>query len=242
MASHPLHLLVRKLEGGVQLDAEQRQAIYALPHMIRATPAGTYLLREGDPPTICAVLVTGYALRHKITRHGVRQIVSLQIPGEALDFQHLSLHTADHNIQTLTQADLALVPMQAVHDLAARHPAIADAILRHVQIEASIAREWMVNIGRRTARERLAHLLCEFACRLDAQGLVNGEGYELPMTQEQIGDALGLTSVHVNRSIRALEEEGLITRARRVISFPDIQRLRSVADFNDLYLHLRRQD
>ncbi len=236
---HPLDLLVRKLEHNHALSNEDREAIRNLPFTVRTVPPATYLSREGEPPSFCAVVVSGYAFRHKITGSGARQIVSLHIPGEALDFQSLSLACTDHNIQTLTHTELAMVPMAAMRDLSAARPAIGKAILRQLLVESSIFREWIVNVGRRSARERLAHLLCEFACRLDAQGLsVPGGHYELPMTQEQIGDALGLTSVHVNRSIKALSEEGLLTRKGRILSFPDIRRLREVADFSELYLHL----
>jgi CRP-like cAMP-binding protein len=127
--------------------------------------------------------------------------------------------------------------MPALRALVSERPAIMRAVLLDMLVEASILREWVTNIGRRSARSRLAHLLCEFACRLTAQGFT-GDAHELPMTQEQIGDALGLTSVHVNRSIKALEADGLISRARRHISFPDIAKLRDVGDFSSLYLHL----
>jgi CRP-like cAMP-binding protein len=236
---HPLDLLLRKLDGGRMLDLADRQAVLDLPMTVRSVPAATYLTREGEPPGSCAVIIEGYAFRHKITGNGARQIVSLHIPGEALDFQGLTLAHADHNIQTLTRAELAVVPMSAIRELTLTRPAVGRAIVTQMLVEASIFREWIVNVGRRSARERLAHLLCEFACRLDAQGLADGGGYELPMTQEQIGDALGLTSVHVNRSIKALSEEGLLTRKGRVISFPDIRRLREVGDFSELYLHLQ---
>ncbi len=235
---HPLDLLVRKLENDSLLAADDSRAIYELPFTLRSVPPATYLLREGEPASICAVLISGYAFRHKITGSGARQIVSLHIPGEALDFASLSLSYADHNIQTLSHAELALVPMAAMRELAASRRNIQSAVLTQLAIEASISREWVVNVGRRNARERLAHLLCEFASRLDAQQLSAPDGYDLPMTQEQIGDALGLTSVHVNRSIKALAEEGLLSRRGRVLSFPDIRRLREVADFSELYLHL----
>jgi CRP-like cAMP-binding protein len=110
-----------------------------------------------------------------------------------------------------------------------------------ILVEASIFREWVLNLGRRDSRTRLAHLLCEFAIRLEAQGLADENGYELPMTQEQLADALGLTSVHVNRTIMALEAEGFIHRDRRRMRFPNWRRMRDVADFNQRYLHLQPQ-
>jgi CRP-like cAMP-binding protein len=104
-------------------------------------------------------------------------------------------------------------------------------------IDASIFREWVVNVGRRDSRARVAHLLCEFSLRLEAAGLARNHRYELPMTQEQLADAVGLTAVHVNRVLKQLGEDGLITRDRRTITIEDWQRLRDVGDFNERYLH-----
>ncbi len=195
-------------------------------------------MREGDPPHQCGILLGGFAYRQKLTGDGARQIVSLHIPGEPLDFQNLFLDEADHSVQTLTRADIAFVARSQFQDLIWSRPAIANAILMYILVEASIFREWVLNVTRRDARARLAHILCEVGIRLDAVGLAEQFGYELPMTQEQLADALGLTPVHVNRTLKALESEGLIERRKRHLSFPDWRRLREVADFNPRYLHL----
>lgn len=235
--AHPLDLLVRRLGDGEPLPADDVEALLALPYTRRVVPPATYLMREGEPVVTCSVLISGMAYRHKIAFSGARQIVSLHIAGEPLDFESLHLQYVDHNVQTLTHAELAVIPQSAVRELLVRRPTLATAVMRYLLVEASILREWILNIGRRPARERLAHLLCEYAYRLDAQGLSNGRGYELKMTQEQMGDALGLTSVHVNRSLRTLEGEGLIERRGRIVSFPNVKQLRKVADFSELYLH-----
>jgi CRP-like cAMP-binding protein len=237
----PLGLLVRKLSRHVVLPPSDCAALLALPHTLRMLDHSTYLLREGDPPQYCAVLTSGFAYRQKLTGEGARQIVSLHIPGEALDLQSLYLDVADHNIQTLTRAEVALVPRAAMRELIETRPAIAHAVMVEILVEASISREWTLNIGRRDAQTRLAHLLCEVAVRLDAQGLSGGEGYELPMTQEQLGDALGLTAVHVNRTLKALEGLGLIVRNRRHVGIPQWTGLRDVGDFTGRYLHFGPQ-
>lgn len=237
----PLALLARKLQSHIALSAEDKEAILALPTTIRTLEPLTYLVREGEAATHCAVLISGFAFRHKLTGDGARQIVSVHVPGDALDFQHLFLDTADHNVQTLTRAEVAMVSRAALQELAQSRPMVARAITVAILVEASILREWVLNIGRRNARQRLAHLLCEVAMRLDAQGLATDYGYELLMTQEQLGDALGLTSVHVNRTIKSLESEGLIQRDRRRITFPRWQELRELADFSARYLHLQQQ-
>jgi len=144
-------------------------------------------------------------------------------------------------VQTLTHADVATIPRTALRELARSRSAIGNAIFVSTLVEGSISREWTLNIGRRDARSRLAHFLCEFAIRLDVVGLTPGQGYELPMSQEQLGDALGLTAVHVNRTIKSLEADGLITRNRRRISFPRWDALRELADFSSRYLHLEHK-
>lgn len=229
---------IRKLSAYGTLSDKDRSAIRALPCSLRVMEPAGYIVREGEPPKFCTVLDTGCAFRQKLTGDGARQIVSLRIPGDPLDFQSLYLDVSDHNIQTLTRARVGFVPRAAIQDLLHDRPAVANAVMIDILIEASITREWLLNIGRRSARQRLAHLLCEFAMRMDAQGLTVDDSYELPMTQEQLGDALGLTSVHVNRTLKALEGEGVLTRAGRRIAFTGWQEVRRIADFSAIYLHL----
>jgi CRP-like cAMP-binding protein len=239
--SNPLELMVRKLELHSPLEESDRQAILSIPHTVRTLEPSTYTVREGDPPTHCGVLLSGFAYRQKLTSDGSRQIVSLHIPGEALDFQNLFLDVADHSVQMLTRGEMAFIARSELQQLARSSAGVGHAILVTILVEASIFREWVLNVGRRDSRTRLAHVLCEFAIRLEALGLTDRYGYELPMTQEQLADALGLTPVHVNRTLKALEAEGLIKRNKRNVSFPDWEKMREVADFNQRYLHLDQQ-
>lgn len=235
---HPLQPLIHKLGLHTQLSASDRHAISVLPFRLKTCEAGDYLVREGDRPTACGVPVSGFAYRQKQTGDGARQIVSIHIPGEALDFQHLFLEVADHSIQMLTRGEVALIPMAAIHRLMVENVMVGRAVIAAILVESSMFREWVLNVGRRDARSGMAHLLCEFALRMRSVGLADGEDFELPITQEQLADALGLTPVHVNRTLRALEVEGLITRNRRQIRMPSWERMREVADFNQRYLHL----
>jgi CRP-like cAMP-binding protein len=238
---HPLELLVRNLELRSPLPPEDRVAVLNLPYTLRTLEAATYTVREADAPEHCAVLVSGFAYRQKLTGDGARQIVALHIPGDALDFQNLFLDVSDHSIQMLTRAEVAYVAIKDLQVLARERQAVGHAILVKILVEASIFREWVLNVGRRDARMRVAHLLCELGVRLDVEGMAENYGYELPMTQEQLADAVGLTPVHVNRTLKALEAEGLIVRSKRSVSFPDWKRLRLVGDFNQRYLHLEPQ-
>jgi CRP-like cAMP-binding protein len=234
-------MLLRNLEIRAPLPEEDRQAVLALPHIMRTLEAAAYTIREAEPPEQCAVLVSGFAFRQKLTGEGARQIVALHIPGDALDFQNLFLNVADHSVQMLTRGEVAFINRSDLQKLARTRPAVGHAILVKILVEASIFREWVLNVGRRDSRTRIAHLLCELAVRLNEEGLAEDYGYDLPMTQEQIADAVGLTPVHVNRTLKALEADGLVIRTKRNISFPEWQRLRSVGDFNQRYLHLEPQ-
>ena len=229
--------LIRKLERLNRLDEEDREAIRGLPYRIMTETAQTHLVREGDDVTHCCLLLHGYACRNKMTRKGGRQIVSFHMAGDILDVQHLLLSRADHNVQAITDVITACIPRNALKAVASARPAIAEALWRDSLIDASVFREWVLNVGRRDAKSRIAHMLCEFATRCEAAGLGSAERFHVPMTQEQIADATGLTGVHVNRMLRELTDEGIIARDRRDLSIVDWPRMKAVADFSRDYLH-----
>jgi len=237
-----LKLFLRDLESHSPISADDRQAILRLPMRLRRLDAGSYIVREGDVPKNCCILVEGFAYRQKVTGTGSRQILSVCIPGDAIDFQNMFLDISDHSVQLLTRATVADIPREALQALVLKQPAIGVAVIHSTLIEASILREWVVNVGRRDARSRIAHVLCEFAVRLEARGLASKEGFELPMTQEQLADATSLTPVHVNRVLKSLQADGLISRQRRNIQFIDWRALQDTADFSRRYLHLPGED
>jgi CRP-like cAMP-binding protein len=229
--------MIRRIGRFAALSHYDREALRALPHSLRTCSAGQYLVRDGDEPDHCCLLVSGFAYRHKITGEGARQIISIHMPSEFVDLQNVFLDLSDHNVQCLTEAEIAFIPRGAVREVAMASPAIGRALWIETLIDASIFREWVVNVGRRDSRARVAHLLCEFSLRLEAAGLATDHCYELPMTQEQIADTVGLTPVHVNRVLRQLGEEGLIERDRRSIRIVDWRRMRDAGDFGERYLH-----
>jgi CRP-like cAMP-binding protein len=235
---NPLAPLVRKLLLHAQLDEQDQSAILALPHMLRHMEGGKYIVREAEKPTHCCLVVSGFAVRHKIVEGGGRQIVNIHVAGDMVDLQNSLLAVADHNVQTLTPTEAAFIPREALVELAFSRPAVGKAFWLETLVEASIAREWIANVGRRDARTRIAHLLCEFAYRLDAVGIGEECNYQLPMTQEQLADTVGLTAVHVNRTLKALDAEGLTTRSQRSVKINDWKRMAQVADFRSTYLHL----
>lgn len=233
-----LQLLVQRLDALSPLDADDKAAIAALPHTLKTVRAHEYIVREGARAENSCLLRSGFATRHKIVADGGRQIVSVHMMGDMVNLQNSLLKTADHSVQALTDAEVALIPGTAIVALAATRPAVAIAMWLDTLVDGAIFREWIANVGRRDARARTAHVLCEFALRQEKAGLATRNQYDLPMTQEQLGDALGLTSVHVNRTLKALEAARLIARDKRTVTISDWDALRKVGDFDPSYLFL----
>ena len=234
--------LVRKLESIAELSAEDERAVRSLPLAIKTLPADTDIVREGERPSQSCLVVDGFACRYKLTPAGRRQIMSFHIPGDVPDVQSLLLRTMDHSLGTLTPCRLAFVTHESLRDLIRQRPRIADAFWRDTLIDAAVFREWMVGIGRRSARQRIAHLLCELLVRLEAVGLTEDHAYELPVTQEELGDALGLSSVHVNRVLQELRQNGLVVLRGRRLSTPDWEGLKAAGEFDPTYLHLDHKE
>ena len=239
----PLQPMVRKLSYWAELDASDEQAILNLPHRTKVIERHGHILRERDRTTHSCVLLEGFAIRHKIVVGGARQIVAVHMKGDIVDLQNSFLGVADHGVQVLTHAEVAFIPREAVKQLAFERPNVGMAMWFDTLVDASVFREWIANIGRRNANTRIAHLLCEFSLRLKVAGLGEATDYELPMTQEQIADATGLTPVHVNRTLKALEAEQLIARkSSRAVTIGDWRKLAEAGDFDSTYLHLNEHE
>jgi CRP-like cAMP-binding protein len=237
-----LAAMLPKLERWAPFSAGDRAAVGALPHALRRVRASQYIVREGDRSENCSLLLSGFAYRSKIVADGGRQILAVLMAGDMVDFQNSLLDTADHHVQAMTDVELALIPRETILGIAAERPVVGRAIWHDTLVDGSIQREWTVNVGRRDARTRLAHLLCEFALRARQAGLGELCDYQLPMTQEHLADCLGLTPVHVNRTLKGLERDGLLGRRRRNVQVRDWEGLARAGDFSDSYLHLGTQD
>ncbi len=234
-----LEPLVRKLAYRVNLDVADREALLALPHQMKTMESHHYIVREGDRAQHSCLMLSGFSVRHKTVGSGSRQIVAIHMKGDVVDLQNSLLEVADHSVQMLTAGKVAVIPRDEIVRIAFERPTIGKAMWLDTLVDGSIFRESVANVGRRDGYTRLAHLLCEFALRLRLAGLSNGNDYELPMTQEQLADATGLTSVHLNRMIRLLEAQGLISRASpRAITIGDWKKLAEAGDFDSGYLHL----
>jgi CRP-like cAMP-binding protein len=236
--SSALKPMVQKLSNWFTLNEADEQAVLALPHRVRVVEPHHFLVRERQAATHCCVMLSGYSVRHKIVAGGARQIVAIHMKRDLVDLQSSLLGTADHSVQMLTKGEVAFIPRAAVEQIALERPRIGIAMWKDTLVDGSIFREWIANVGRRDSTTRMAHLLCEFAVRLKLAGLGEQTSYELPMTQDQLADAVGLTPVHVNRTLQLLERHNLITRNKRSVSVADWQKLADAGDFDPTYLHL----
>jgi len=235
-----LEPLVEKLLYRSDLSDGDRAAVMALPFTVRTLERHQFIVRERELATHSCVMLSGFSIRSKLVATGHRQILAIHMKGEIVDLQNSLLKVADHSVQMLTSGQVALIPGEEVIRLTEDRPKVAQAMWIDTLVDASIFREWIANVGRRDARTRIAHVLCEFAVRLRLAGLGRDTDYELPMTQEQLADTTGLTSVHVNRTLKMLEKDGLIGRPNpRLIAIGDWRKLAEVGDFDTNYLHLR---
>ena len=219
------------------MSEEDRAAIEALPFNRQHFGKEAYIVREGQAVAECALLLSGFAFRQKLLRSGSRQIISFHVAGEFVDLQNSLLKVADHNVQSLSRTEVARIPIPAVIALSDERPAVRRAMWSDTLVDASIFREWVVNVGRRDSRTRIAHLLCELALRLTHAGLHNGNTFDLPVTQEQLADATGQTAVHTNRTLQSLRRDRLIQLDAGSLRILDWAGLRAAGDFDELYLH-----
>lgn len=235
--SGQIDILIRRLQRSAGLSESELTDLRSLPITIRDVARNETISREGDCVDQCILVVDGFVARYQDTRDGMRQILSFYVPGDIPDMQTLHLATMDHSVASITAGRVAMIPHQAIHEICDRNPRISGALWRETLIDAAIARTWLRCVGRLNAHARIAHMLCELYVRLGAVGLAE-DPIRMPMTQAEFADATGLSVVQVNRTLRELREEGLITVQKREMIVHDLARLQAVAEFDPLYLHL----
>ena len=231
------HRLVRKLQSITDLTAEERQAVLDLPMTVRSYARGQDIVRDGDRPGECCLILDGFASRYKLLPDGRRQIMAFHTPGDMPDLQSLHIQVMDHSVGVMMPTIVAFIPHRSVLDLTGRFPGLQHALWRGTLIDAAIFREWMVGIGRRTAHERIAHLICETLLRFKAVGLAPDHTFKMPATQADVADALGLSNVHVNRVLQDLRRDGLITWTNQTVSILKWEELQARGLFDATYLH-----
>jgi CRP-like cAMP-binding protein len=234
--------LVAKLDRVLALADEERSALAHLPLQIVALRADQDIVREGDMPSRTCILVEGHACTYSTTGGGRRQIMAFHIPGDMPCLQSLHLRRMDSCVGTLTPCRVAFVQHDALRELGHRHPRIAQALSREMLVGAAIFRRWIMRLGRSNARTRMAHLFCEMVVRMRAAGLTLDRTCPLPITQSELADALGLSGVHVNRTLQELRAARLIVLDDGVLDVRDWEGLSEAGDFDVGYLHLVRPE
>jgi CRP-like cAMP-binding protein len=234
--------LALKLAAHFDLTADERRALSELPFHVRSLEPRQDISREWDRPSQCCVLLEGMACRYKIIGAGKRQIFSFHIAGDIPDLQSLHLDVMDHNLGTVSRVTVGFLPHETMRAFLRAHPRISDVFWRDTLIEGAIFREWIAGLGARSAYTRLAHLFCELFTRMRAVGLASGESHEmpLPLTQAEMGEAMGLSLVHINRTLKALRGDGLIETQRASLVILDWAGLQKAGEFDPVYLHLRK--
>jgi CRP-like cAMP-binding protein len=232
------NLLARKLEGFAKLSDEDRSLLNGLISKTRKVAARTDLIKEGEAPDDVHLILEGFACRYKFQPSGARQIMAYLVPGDFCDLHVFILREMDHSIATLSRCLVVDIPRPKVLEMTKR-PALAQALWWATLVDEATLREWLVNVGGRPAEQRLAHLLCELWLRLRAVGLTSDGSYELPVTQAELADTTGLSTVHVNRVLQSLRGQNLITLKGKHLVIPDVERLMEFSAFNPNYLHLQ---
>ena len=229
---------LQKLDAFHDLSSEDRNALSRLVTTTRDYPAHTDILREGEPVDGVLIVLRGFACRNQFRQNGARQITAYLVPGDHCHLEAGLINRMDHTVSTLSPCRVARVTSEALQVVARQHLAIRQALRMSILVNEATLREWIVNIGCRTAVERIAHLFCELLVRLQVVGYASEDSYEFPITQLDLANTVGLSNVHVNRSLQELRRQGVIELKGRTLKILDRQRLKSIAEFDSKYLHL----
>ena len=229
--------LITKLEKYAPLSDDDRDAIVEASRNTREIDANRDIISEGDRPDHVHLMLDGWAARYKIVPDGARQITAYLIPGDFCDLHVTILKRMDHGIFALTPATVAYIPHETMRRLTASRPELTRALWWATLVDEGVLRSWIVNLGRRDAYQRIAHLMCEMHVRMKNVGLVEHDSFSLPLTQEEIADTMGLTAVHVNRMLRRLRDEGLIEIGGQKLTILDLGGLQRASGFDPSYLH-----
>jgi CRP-like cAMP-binding protein len=228
-----------RLSGYAPLDDADVGLLAKACRNVRDVPAGHHLIMEGDKPDPVFVILEGWACGYKILPDGGRQILAFMLPGDFCDIHIAVLRAFDHSIVTITAAKVATLPRAQMEALVEAGPTISRAFWWSQLVDQSVLRAWIVSMGRRTAKERVAHLMCELYIRMRNIGLATDDRCEMPLTQIVIADAVGLTPVHVNRVLKSLRLEKVMELSSGSLTISDPVRLAQIAGFDENYLHGR---
>ena len=233
------HLL--KIRARDALSQEEEAAIRGAVGAVSEIPADRTLIRAGEELSVSILLLDGILCRYKDLRDGSRQISELHVVGDFADLHSFTLKRLDHSVMALTRCRIALVPHDRLEAITTEHPHLARLWWFTTNMDAAIHREWVLSLGRRSALSRTAHLFCELRVRLGVVGLADETGYELPLTQTDLAECLGLTSVHVNRTLKELRGRGLVEFRGGRVAIHDRAGLERAAEFDPAYLYLEHR-
>jgi CRP-like cAMP-binding protein len=233
---------LKKLRKRVSLSAQEEQAIRDLVSEVRKYRADEIVVRNGQPLHVSMMLLDGWMARVKDLPSGERQVTELHVAGDFTDIHGFTLRCLDHDVVTMSDCTIGIVPHERIRDITEKHPRLARVYWFMTNLDAAIQREWALSLGQRSAISRMAHLFCEMYERLHVVGQANGEGYDFPLTQRELSECLGLTVVHANRTIQELRRRGLIELENRTLNIRDRKGLHGVAQFDDAYLYLDKRD
>jgi CRP-like cAMP-binding protein len=236
-----LRALLLKLRARDLIDEEEEDVLRRSVSEVRELPAGRVIVRSGTSLSESTLLFEGLVCRYKDLTDGQRQIMEIHVAGDFLDLHGFLLKRIDHNVGAMTPVRFALVPHDALRRISEEHPHLTRILWFSTLLDSAIHREKILSIGRRSAVARIAHLLCELYVRLKLVGLAEESRYRLPLKQADLADATGLTSVHVNRMLRKLRHDEILTFRGGEVVIHDWDRLQHVAEFNPTYLHLERR-
>ena len=232
------HHLIRKLEQFTKLSGSDKQALQDAMGRQRVFGPRSDIISEGDDPHHVNLILEGWACRYKQLDDGRRQIVGFFVPGDLCDSHIYLLREMDHTIAALSTVKIVEISRTALDQLTTEHLRVTKALWWDTLVAVAVQREWTVNLGQRTAVERLGHLFCELFLRLRGVGLTEGASFKLPLTQAELGAAMGLSNVHINRSLQELRRTGLIVLKSGRLTIPDFDALQVLSLFNPNYLHL----
>lgn len=230
---------VQKLQGFAELTEQEIQAVERLTSKPRHFRPRQDLIREGDRPGPVFVMLEGWAFRYKVLPSGSRQVMAFMMPGDACDLNIGMLAEMDHSIQTATSAKVATISRDDMDALMDEHPGFARAMYVAQLVDEGTLRAWIVSLGRRNSSERTAHLLLELYVRAVRSGVAGHDEMDLPLSQSVLADALGMSPVHLNRTLQELRRSNAITLRRGVLHIQDPMALTSFSGFDENYLHRR---
>lgn len=230
--------VIKKLENYQRFTLEEKNVLAQFMGPARRLEKGDNVLTEKGNPQEVNVLIEGWAARYKITKEGRFQTLAFLVPGDFCDIHITLVDRMDHSLYAVTPAKFCSIAKQKIEVLYEEYPRLARAFFWSIIVDESILREWLVNIGSRPADQRIAHLLCELLIRCRAAGLTDNHGYDMPLTQQQLGEAMGITPVHTSRVITRLRNAGLISIANRRLEILDWEEMKEFAEFEPNYLHL----